>query len=521
MLKPLIQGCLLSAVALSFHSCDLKQAGGSLAGTQGTETVATVQAKRPVYDKAKIQAAAAAFLKRAGGQYPHHPLCLPLSGDQYLFFVTKGELTFPSEDKDPMPAHTAGLVDANGKVIVPLEMERIANPGTTAEGYVEVRKNGKYGMYSLTGALAIPIEMDAIYPYTGSSSDVLAIVRKGTQYGWADRKGGVHFDRSSHSETALFAAPDMRQAIAKWQVDLSDQKLHAFVNIMPNPYEGEDPDTGGGVVFMPSYLLQLIVLTEVKSDWMLYESDYFGMKEYYAEIKQAEQLNANTKGFIATLWEAGVSARDYSYNRYSVVTTNNELQPKDKLLVREPGNYVCSSGADFRFIGNSMIEVKLTGSSDGDNQSKYTERPYYNYYLVTADGKLQKQSTNRSFAFTKYVKINESYFQGCFSRGIDPAIDKGYDEEHNFVTTQHLSIEDLDIMRNEIFAEYGYKFTTDKWKAYFAKQSWYKGLYDNVDDKLSEIDKANVQTILNMKEKLKQNEANYLKKEYTVYVAAG
>ena len=43
-------------------------------------------------------------------------------------------------------------------------------------------------------------------------------------------------------------------------------------------------------------------------------------------------------------------------------------------------------------------------------------------------------------------------------------------------------------MRNEIFAEYGYRFKSEDWSNYFSQKSWYSPRYDDVNDQLTEID---------------------------------
>jgi hypothetical protein len=53
---------------------------------------------------------------------------------------------------------------------------------------------------------------------------------------------------------------------------------------------------------------------------------------------------------------------------------------------------------------------------------------------------------------------------------------------------------DLRIMRNEIFARYGYIFETDV-KEYFNKQWWYIPKSRNVDSQLTEIEKQNIDFI--------------------------
>ncbi|HLK28769.1 MAG TPA: YARHG domain-containing protein [Puia sp.] len=60
-----------------------------------------------------------------------------------------------------------------------------------------------------------------------------------------------------------------------------------------------------------------------------------------------------------------------------------------------------------------------------------------------------------------------------------------------------LSAEERKIMRNEIFARYGYIFTkSEDMKEYFSKQVWYKPINSNVDNSLSPIEKSNAELIL-------------------------
>lgn len=69
-----------------------------------------------------------------------------------------------------------------------------------------------------------------------------------------------------------------------------------------------------------------------------------------------------------------------------------------------------------------------------------------------------------------------------------------------------LKIEDLEgldkkrlqIMRNEIFARYGYKFRANsKMDLYFRKQEWYKARYENVREFFTNIEKVNIELIKN------------------------
>jgi hypothetical protein len=54
----------------------------------------------------------------------------------------------------------------------------------------------------------------------------------------------------------------------------------------------------------------------------------------------------------------------------------------------------------------------------------------------------------------------------------------------------------LDIMRNEIFADHGLIFMSDKWSAYFEKQEWYDARYKDVNQSLTELESENIRRLL-------------------------
>ncbi len=59
-----------------------------------------------------------------------------------------------------------------------------------------------------------------------------------------------------------------------------------------------------------------------------------------------------------------------------------------------------------------------------------------------------------------------------------------------------MNLEDLQIMRNEIFARYNYIFKSGgEMDTYFKKQSWYIRINKNVDQLLTDIEKVNIKSI--------------------------
>ena len=57
------------------------------------------------------------------------------------------------------------------------------------------------------------------------------------------------------------------------------------------------------------------------------------------------------------------------------------------------------------------------------------------------------------------------------------------------------TLRNLSEMRNEIFARHGYIFKTNEWADYFGTKDWYWPKYGDVTDKLTEIERINIQLI--------------------------
>jgi len=58
-----------------------------------------------------------------------------------------------------------------------------------------------------------------------------------------------------------------------------------------------------------------------------------------------------------------------------------------------------------------------------------------------------------------------------------------------------LTVGELRLLRNTVYARYGYIFKNDELVEYFTNFSWYTPAYSDVDDKLTDIDKQNLDLI--------------------------
>lgn len=130
----------------------------------------------------------------------------------------------------------------------------------------------------------------------------------------------------------------------------------------------------------------------------------------------------------------------------------------------------------FEFYENELleikeIEVKYSGE-EGDVENILNEK--LTYYLID------------DFGFKKLTtKVSDG-------------------RKFNLVSNRVLSIEELgkyskeelDVMRNEIFADNGYIFKTAKWSSYFKSQDWYKPNSEFSEKSLNAIEKYNIKNII-------------------------
>jgi len=88
----------------------------------------------------------------------------------------------------------------------------------------------------------------------------------------------------------------------------------------------------------------------------------------------------------------------------------------------------------------------------------------------------------------------EAYFSGKFAKASMWLLSE--DE------MRALNIKDLRIMRNEIYARYGLIFKRGgEMDKYFRTQKWYRGVHQNVDTFLTELERTNIKLILEVEGK--------------------
>lgn len=399
-----------------------------------------------------------------------------------------------------------GLINDSLEVILEPQFDKIYNPHLTVDGCVEVKKDSKLGLYNVgTGQILEP-QFDYIMPASYRAGKTAYGIKDNTWY-------------KINSEPAFTVTPASFSPVSLLQMLRFDVN-HAGKNLMYDSYNNinreYDPLTGKGVVILPSYLEHLNLLSsDHYADIILADQSEevdFGTTELKLKTDEEKTFYDKIKAFVVSSYEEGIDARGYAKNSSKLVVYNTENNNIISVSMGGGNQYfsLCSDYS-YRFLNDSIIEVR----SDSQGE-RYEYQTSYTFFKVTRQGEIIELKSSRQYNYTKFIIINEDYFKGCFASSISPEERSG---SENMYMSEHLTIEDLDIMRNEIFAEYGYIFKSDKWKNYFAGR--YTPLHENVDDQLTDIDKANIKTILKVRNAMENNEYEYTKKESIAYYPAG
>jgi hypothetical protein len=424
-----------------------------------------------------------------------------------LYYVTKGEWKYPYPVKEPVsPIAKIGVVEGSGKVIVPVKYDKIYNPNGTVSQFIEVENNGKRGLYSLNGEEFLAAEYDVIYPYAGEDA-VVCIVKQNGKFGKVMNTGTVLFDEPLNTLSA------MTEIVSKFKFEYPGTIVVLRYPYSPDEYRNTSIESLSGVIITPSYLVDMGLIKDAYEPDITMDENHMGMLDKGVSIKETASFSDKVMAVFTLFYESGIDARDYSFERTDLITYNEKLEPIERVegLCINGGQVDFCGESTYRKVDTALYEIK---KDEHVSDFRYDGMNQFTYYKIENNGDVHQMNNNRLFAFTKFVRMDESYFKTCAYSGFD------YTEEHpyNRLSFNGLSYEDLDLMRNEIFADYGYKFKSEKWNKYFSKKKWYKAQFDNVDDKLTEIDKHNLKVILDYQKTIK---GKTIIPDSIMYVVAG
>jgi hypothetical protein len=421
------------------------------------------------------------------------------------FYVINGKWnnkTFWSDeianDEDRAVTSKMGLVGPDLKEIIPPQYDLIHNIGGTVDSLIEVEKDDKKGLYNLAGKNIVSVDYDEILPLN-KNEDNLAVLRKNDDYFY------LKTDYSISGKISDFkiaeALPKIKNYNGSYTLSDSSSK-----NIM----EDNSLDSFTSTVISPSYLVGWKILPRM----LTFQNPLRkapGHSEDEAEGSSYYDItfNGHVKGdnWFESVFHSIVD--DYIGGRGGLYETKNVLlvdKKKNRVLAYATGTTPPESDEDgtlseacnndyLRSVNDSLFEYRTTYMPRQAlyNDMTLAEAPNY-CYLHIKNGKLEALPNKRVFGFTKYVKMNDSYLEGCYQLYIG-------NDYQNLKTIGHVTTEMLRYMKNEIYASYRYQFKDERWQDVFSDMV---SAYDhgkqippnaNVDDSLTVIDKYNINFI--------------------------
>lgn len=415
-----------------------------------------------------------------------------------FYYVVKGKLPeqFYNDNKESEKGgvdYKMGLVNPDLKEIIPVDYDLIHNISGAIEGLIEVEKAKKKGFYNIDGKLVVPVDYDEIYPLkTGGN---LAVLKNDNDFFY------LKSDTTVSEKIVDFKIADIVAQIKTFgdSYTLSEQSSK---NIM----EYNSKDHNESLIIAPSYLVNLQLIPKFVDFPNPLRKIFGGDEDGYG----------NGSGSIDIAFEGEKKDDDNWFQSAFYSIANDYLggrgglyKSKSVLVVDKKHNQILGFNGDvyigqdegygelsgdcqensIRAINDSLFEFKTT-SQIVERLFKETEDidegPFYRYLQVKS-GKFVLLKSERIFP-TQYVKLDDSYLQGCYVLGI------GVYPDRKTKIIDHMTKEMLQYMKNEIYASYKYRFKTKEWSDVFEYRFNREDTTRNanVDDSLTLIDKYNI-----------------------------
>ncbi|NMM47323.1 YARHG domain-containing protein [Marinigracilibium pacificum] len=442
------------------------------------------------------------YLNSLYGRAPYYVL----TEKSVLFYITDQ----PSKYSSNTPPKY-GLATDSLDLVLNLKYETIGNPNQLLKNCMEINTGNLYGIFNYSTFEVLDPDFDFFIPDENSAKEHAYGFKNGRWY-------KIEFDNlNSYYEVEY----DPSRYLSNFQIN-NNSILDNLIYSTYNYGTFKEKQIGKGDFVLPSFLVRMNIygqkVMEDVTNPGQHNGDY-GIEHFNIETTEENPLSIGEKikAFVVKFQESGIDARGYSINQSKLLIQNTDNNIFNSIILsNEDGLNAQCNDYDFKLVTDTLLQVK----SNTRAGSTIFNDTNYRFYSIDETGEITLLESSRKYDFTKFVEINDSYFTGCFYSVSQFSKPDEYGGS-TYIKTKHLSINDLDLMRNEIFAEYGYKFKTSFWKEYFKEQSWYVPLHDNVDSLLTDLDRKNIELILLKRNEMNGKEDEFTKPEQVFYHAAG
>lgn len=409
-----------------------------------------------------------------------------------------------------------GLANNVGDILLDPIYEQLYNPDVSLVDCIEIKQEGKIGVFNYRTRQMIAPRFQYIIPEAFPATNVAWGIDDGVWYKIVSSSNGV-----SVKPDAQYSPIATLQQLKLDVFTLPRSQILTYID------KQWSLKSYFGRMVLPSYLAYI---DDLKAHYPHHdECEYLFLPEYNgfrdmeklrSASKSFHKINDKITAFVQSMFLEGSSGRGYSWDYYSLVTHNAETQAINTHYIGNFDHFLTDSAGicqtfTYQFLNDSIFEVQYT---DRPYEQKYKVSSNYKYINIQPDGGIQELKTHRRYPYTKFAKMEDRYFSGCFLQDLPQEMYHMQNWGYTYWRTTHLSIEDLDTMRNEIYADYGYRFQAPAWRQYFSRFKWYSPAYDNVDSLLTPIDKYNLGVILKEKNRMiYNNERNLPKYKHNYY----
>lgn len=405
-----------------------------------------------------------------------------------------------NETKGDDYIYTYGLLDQNGKTLLKTEYERIGNPGFYGDQLVETKKDGKYGIFNYTTKIEIETKYDYLIP---------SKVKEYIVFGF--RNGKLMKIRHNGEEREYRETDNLIDFYALFEKNLlakDNKNWCPWMHTSGLLYEKEFNYYNSlkeSILFVPSFVGSL------KS---FYNDRHHFNNDDEAKYKiSTKKEGADFYSFVTNLYTMTTESRgaeDYEAKAYSINKKTQERKTYPLFHYSSYSTQHCEKEYEptWKWRNDSVIEIREWFEFDKKEEDVIATTRVW-ALVVSKNGKMTPM-TNGKYAFASVYLLKPSDFKGCFVRPAtfeqyqqSPIFDPEFLEAQVGLYTNHLTVEELELMKNEIYARHGKEFT-GKLKSYFRKQNWYEVRSDYSEKDLTDIERKNITLINQTISKLKK-----------------
>lgn len=440
--------------------------------------------------------------------------------NQYVFIASKEEYSFEKQESYESWGETfetkVYLVDSSGNALTTKGYDRIYNPDIIAYGYCEAKLDGKYGLLNTAEAQEIPAQYNSLYPTNNSNH--IAIGKKKNKFYYINKDGSDELITNS----AEF--PNYESILDSTEVGTNSQDFHPiFVSDNEHDLDELERMQFDYVYFTPSFVEVFEVMPFIfvvnRTDYEIDEMDY---DEVAIEMNKVEGFKTqnNSSTFLSSFTETYSEGRGYINENVELSTFDeNSRKQSDKLITNDKRygqEYGCTI---FKItqINDSIIEIHKNMDYEEKANFDYAFSSEFEFFIIKEDGEIEKSK----MPMLSFIELSPRHLKGCFADWIPEEEQSENSYGGEMWLTDHLSINDIQYMRNELYARKGLIFKSEKWQEIFGAKEWYTPEFEIVDDKITDLEKKNVEFLLSMEKKMEGKEKEFTHPTRFQYVAAG